>query len=43
VVLPSLGADATEVVVKTVLSGVHSFSVPYEKNYEWPPKSEGWP
>jgi alpha-L-rhamnosidase len=43
VVLPSSGADSTEAVVKTVMSGVHSFSVPYERNYEWPPKSEGWP
>jgi alpha-L-rhamnosidase len=43
VVLPSSGVDSTEAVVKTVMSGVHSFSVPYERNYEWPPKSEGWP
>ena len=40
---PSSSAEATEQVVKIVKAGVHSFSVPYRKNYKWPPKSETWP
>ncbi|KUJ13501.1 bacterial alpha-L-rhamnosidase domain-containing protein [Mollisia scopiformis] len=40
VVLPS-GGDGAGEEVRTVMSGVHSFSVIYEKNYEWPPESLG--
>jgi alpha-L-rhamnosidase len=40
VVLPS-GVDGAEEEVRTVMSGVHSFSVKYEKNYEWPPQELG--
>jgi alpha-L-rhamnosidase len=43
VVLPSSAAESAEAEVRTVMSGNHSFSVPYKKNYEWPPKSESSP
>jgi Bacterial alpha-L-rhamnosidase C-terminal domain len=32
--------DASE--VKTLSSGKHSFSVPYYKTYQWPPKLIPW-
>ncbi|KAN0098892.1 glycoside hydrolase family 78 protein [Hyaloscypha variabilis] len=46
VVLPGFGAEGPDMVpsvVRTAMSGIHSFSAPYKRNYEWPPKSVSFP
>lgn len=43
VVLPASGVEEGERAVGTVFSGIRSFSVPYERNYDWPPKSVSLP
>jgi alpha-L-rhamnosidase len=43
VVLPPSSVESDNVVIRTVLSGLHFFSVPYKRDYAWPRESEGWP
>ncbi len=42
VVLPSPGVKGAEGEVRTVTSGIHSFSILYKRDYDWPPQSI-WP